>query len=220
MVAVTRELAAFVAGLRYESLPANVQERTRFLILDLVGNMLRGRHEAESTPPRLAAARALGLTGGSAAVFGDSQRYTPAGAALINGAMAHSLDFDDTHAAGTLHPGAPVIPASLAAAEMTGADGKTVMAAIVAGYETTCRLALALPGGDHYDRGYHPTATCGAFGAADAAGRVFGLTAAQMEDAFGIALECRKFCNASDDFGVDLFNGLCAIDDEISFRIH
>ena len=108
MVAVTRELAAFVAGLRYESLPANVQERTRFLILDLVGNMLRGRHEAESTPPLLAAARALGLTGGSAAVFGDSQRYTPAGAALINGAMAHSLDFDDTHAAGTLHPGAPV----------------------------------------------------------------------------------------------------------------
>jgi 2-methylcitrate dehydratase PrpD len=121
-------------------------------------------------------------------VFGDSQRYTPAGAALINGAMAHSLDFDDTHAAGTLHPGAPVIPAALAAAEMTGADGKTVMAAIVAGYETTCRLALALPGGDHYDRGYHPTATCGAFGAAAAAGRVFGLTAAQMEDAFGIAL--------------------------------
>jgi len=76
MVAVTKELAAFVAGLRYESLPASVQERTRFLILDLVGNMLRGRHEAESTPPLLAAARALGLTGGSAAVFGDSQRYT------------------------------------------------------------------------------------------------------------------------------------------------
>jgi 2-methylcitrate dehydratase PrpD len=188
MVAVTRELAAFVAGLRYESLPAAVQERTRFLILDLVGNMLRGRYEAESTPPLLAAARALGLTGGSAAVFGDSQRYTPAGAALINGAMAHSLDFDDTHAAGTLHPGAPVIPAALAAAEMTGADGKTVLAAIVAGYETTCRLALALPGGDHYDRGYHPTATCGAFGAAAAAGRVFGFTPAQMEDAFGIAL--------------------------------
>jgi 2-methylcitrate dehydratase PrpD len=104
MVAITRELATFVAGLRYESLPTTVQERTRFLILDLVGNMLRGRHEAESTPPLLAAARALGLTGGSAAVFGDSQRYTPAGAALINGAMAHSLDFDDTHAAGTLHP--------------------------------------------------------------------------------------------------------------------
>src|SRR5690606_20530059 len=108
--------------------------------------------------------------------------------ALVNGTTAHSLDFDDTHAAGTLHPGAPVIPAALAAAEMVGADGKTVLAAIVAGYEVTCRLALSLPGGDHYDRGYLPTATCGAVGAAAAAARVFGLSASQVEDAFGIAL--------------------------------
>jgi 2-methylcitrate dehydratase PrpD len=134
MAAVTRELAAFTAAIRYESLPAEVQERTRFLVLDLVGNMLRGRHDAESTGPLLAAVRALGLAAGGAAVFGDSARYTPAGAALVNGATAHSLDFDDTHAAGTLHPGAPVIPAALAAAEMVGADGKTLLAAIVAGY--------------------------------------------------------------------------------------
>ena len=110
------------------------------------------------------------------------------GAALLNGAFAHSLDFDDTHAAGTLHPGAPVIPAALAAAELTGASGADVIAAIVAGYEVTNRLAVALPGGDHYDRGYHPTATCGVFGAAAAAGRVMGLSAAQIADALGIAL--------------------------------
>jgi len=188
MAHVTRDLAAYVAGIQFDTLPADVRERTRFLVLDLVGNMVRGRHDAESTAPLIAAARALGLGAGSAAVFGDSARYTPAGAALLNGALAHSLDFDDTHAAGTLHPGAPVIPAALAAAEMVGADGRTVLGAIVAGYEVTCRLAVALPGGDHYDRGYHPTATCGAFGAAAAAARVFGLTAAQVEDAFGIAL--------------------------------
>jgi len=188
MAAVTQELAAFTAGIRFDALPEALTERTRFLVLDLVGNIVRGRHDAESTPPLLAAVRALGLAAGSSAVLGDPARYTPAGAALLNGALAHSLDFDDTHAAGTLHPGAPVIPAALAAAEMTGADGKTVLAAIVAGYEVTCRLALALPGGDHYDRGYHPTATCGAFGAAAAAARVFGLNAAGVADAFGIAL--------------------------------
>lgn len=188
MAQVTRDLAAYTAGIQFDALPADVKERTRFLVLDLVGNMVRGRHDAESTAPLIAAARALGLGAGSAAVFGDSARFTPAGAALLNGALAHSLDFDDTHAAGTLHPGAPVIPAALAAAEMVRADGRTVLGAIVAGYEVTCRLALALPGGDHYDRGYHPTATCGAFGAAAAAARVFGLTAAQVEDAFGIAL--------------------------------
>ncbi|MBX6374453.1 MAG: MmgE/PrpD family protein [Acetobacteraceae bacterium] len=185
---VTRELAAFVAGLQADRLSPELRERTRFLVLDLVGNIVRGRHDAESTAPLLAAARALGFGAGSSAVFGDSARYTPAGAALLNGALAHSLDFDDTHAAGSLHPGAPVIPAALAAAEMAGADGRTVLAGIVAGYEVTCRLALALPAGDHYDRGYHPTATCGAFGAAAAAARVFGLDAERVEHAFGIAL--------------------------------
>ena len=188
MPAITAELAAYCAGLDFASLPAAVQERTRFLVLDLVGNIVRGRHDAESTPALIAASRALGLAAGGSAVLGDSARYTPAGAAFLNGALAHSLDFDDTHAAGTLHPGAPVIPAALAAAEMVGADGRTVLLAIVAGYEVTCRLAVALPGGDHYDRGYHPTATCGAFGAAAAAARVFGLDAKGMQDAFGIAL--------------------------------
>ena len=188
MAAITEILAAYCANLKFADLSAEVQTRARFLALDLVGNMVRGRHDTESTPVLLNAARALGLAAGNAAVFGDNARYTPAGAALLNGAFAHSLDFDDTHAAGTLHPGAPVIPAAIAAAEMVGADGATVMAAIVAGYEVTCRLAVALPGGDHYDRGYHPTATCGAFGAAAAAARVFGLDAKGIENAFGIAL--------------------------------
>jgi 2-methylcitrate dehydratase PrpD len=188
MTAVTTELSAWCAGLTPASLPEPVLRRAAALTLDLVGNIVRARHDAESTPALIAAVRALGLCGGEATVFGDPTRYTPAGAALLNGALGHSLDFDDTHAAGSLHPGAPVIPAALAAAELTGASGAETLAAIVAGYEVTCRLALALPAGAHYDRGYHPTATCGAFGAAAAAGRVFGLDAAAIADAFGIAL--------------------------------
>jgi 2-methylcitrate dehydratase PrpD len=188
MTALTQRFAAYAAGIRHADLPAEVEARTRFLILDLVGNMVRGRVEAESSAPLVAAVRAMGLGAGQAAVFGEAARFAPAGAALLNGAFAHSLDFDDTHAAGSLHPGAPVIPAALAAAEMAGAKGAEVIAAIVAGYEVTNRLALALPAGDHYDRGYHPTATCGAFGAAAAAARVLGLDATRIEDAFGIVL--------------------------------
>ena len=190
--AVTATLAAFCAGLSSSKLPPEVVERTRFLILDLVGNMVRGRHDAESTPAVIRMAEALGFSGaaanGTARVFADPHGYTPAGAALVNGVMAHSLDFDDTHAAGTLHPGAPVIPSALAAAEMVGASGADVLAGIVAGYEVTCRLALALPAGEHYQRGFHPTATCGVFGSAAAAARVFGLDAAGVEAALGIAL--------------------------------
>jgi len=184
----TAQLAAYAASLRLADLPQEVVGRTRSMVLDLVGNIIRARHEAESTPALLAAARALGLASGNAGVFGCASRYTPAGAALLNGALGHSLDFDDTHAAGSLHPGAPVISAVIAAAEMVGATGADVMAAIVAGYEITCRIALALPAGDHYQRGFHPTATCGAFGAAAATCRVMGLSAETTAEAMGIAL--------------------------------
>lgn len=185
---ITTDLARYCSALRLADLPKDVVVRARFLVLDLVGNIVRARHDAESTPALLAATRALGLAAGNSGVFGDNARYTPAGAAFLNGAIAHSLDFDDTHAAGSLHPGAPVIPAALAAGEMVGASGADVLAAIVAGYEVTCRTALALPAGAHYDRGFHPTATCGVFGAAVAASRVFGLDAIKTEHAIGIAL--------------------------------
>jgi 2-methylcitrate dehydratase PrpD len=185
---VTGELSAFTANITLDAIPPEVVHRARFLVLDLVGNIVRARHDAESTTAFLATARALGMAAGNSGVFGDANRYTPAGAALLNGALGHSLDFDDTHAAASLHPGAPVIPAALAAGEMVGARGVDVLAAVIAGYEITCRVALALPAGAHYDRGFHPTATCGAFGAAGAAARVFGLNAEQVAGALGTVL--------------------------------
>ena len=185
---ITQELAQFSADITLDKVPKHVVDRARFLVLDLVGNIVRARHDAESTESFLAAARAMGMADGNFGVFGDTARYTPLGAAFLNGALAHSLDFDDTHAAGSLHPGAPVIPAAIAAGEMVGASGADVLAAIIAGYEITCRIALALPAGDHYNRGFHPTATCGAFGAAAAAGRVFGFNADQIAGALGTVL--------------------------------
>ncbi len=185
---VTSTLAEFVAATELAGLPPELVRRTEYLVLDLVGNAVRARREAESTPALLAAAAALGLAGGEASVFGDADRYTPAGAALINASLAHSLDFDDTHGQAIVHPGAPVIPAALAAAEMSGASGAETVAAIVAGYEVALRVALALPAGAHYDRGFHPSATCGAFGAAAAAARVFRLDPGGIASALGIAL--------------------------------
>jgi 2-methylcitrate dehydratase PrpD len=185
---VTSQISEFCAAIKLSALPSEVATRARFLVLDLVGNIVRARHDAESTHAFLSAVRAMGMATGNARVFGDAARYSPGGAAFLNGALAHSLDFDDTHAAGSLHPGAPVIPAALAAGEMVGASGADVLAAIIAGYEVTCRVALALPAGDHYDRGFHPTATCGAFGAAAAAARVFGLDADGVAGALGTVL--------------------------------
>ena len=80
---VTNALAGFAAGLTLGALPADVAGRARLLVLDLVGCIVRARHDAESTPPLMAAARALGVASGNNGVFGDCARYTPAGAASI-----------------------------------------------------------------------------------------------------------------------------------------
>jgi 2-methylcitrate dehydratase PrpD len=188
MTAVTRELAEFAAGISYDALPPDVRERVKAFCLDLVGIMVRARNDAESTPAMVSAAGHLGLSGGACTVVGDAKGYTPPGAAMLNGTLAHSLDFDDTHASSSLHPSAPIVPAAFAAAEMAGANGRDLIAAIVAGYEMQIRLCLGLDPAAHYDRGFHPTATCGAFGAAAAAGRLFRLDREGHANAFGIVL--------------------------------
>jgi len=197
MTAITRTLGEFVAGLTWDTVPAPVRERARLLVLDHVGIALRARHAAEVSPPMARALARLGQgspaagvdnadRGLCASVIGDAARYSPTAAALFNGALGHALDFDDTHAPASIHCGAPIIPAALAAAEMCGAGGKAVIAGVVAGFETQIRLSLALVPAEHYRRGFHPTPTCGVFGAAAAAAVVMGLDAEQVQDAFGL----------------------------------
>ena len=200
MTGITRRLAEFAAGIDFASLDSEVVERTRMLLMDQVGISIRGRNDAGLSASMAAALRHLGLGSGNASVIGDGAAYSPPAAALFNGNLGHSLDFDDTHASGSIHPSAPIVPAALAAAEMVGANGRTVVAAVVAGYEVQIRLSLALGPSDHYRQGFHPTPTCGVFGAAAAAGRVLGLEPSQMEDAFGL---CGSLAAGSMQFLVD-----------------
>ncbi|MBN8978871.1 MAG: MmgE/PrpD family protein, partial [Rhizobiales bacterium] len=184
----TAKLAAYVADLTYDAIPREVLERAKHLTLDFLGSAVRARREAESTPSLLGMLKALGLDhNGDATVVGDSKTWTPAVAALLNGALGHSLDFDDTHADSSLHPSAPVVPAAFAAGEMVNASGRDVLTAIVAGYEVCCRLGNALDPTSHYARGFHPTATAGTYGAAAAAAKLFGLTKEQIISAFGVS---------------------------------
>ena len=159
---LTMTLARFVADLRFDDLPPDVVTRAKALSMDLAGSIVRAGSEAESTPAILAAVRRMGLDGaGTAGVVGTGRFYAPPVAALLNGALGHSLDFDDTHADSSLHPSAPVVPAALAVGEAVGASGAEVVAAIIAGYEVCCRLGMALDPTAHYARGFHPTATAG-----------------------------------------------------------
>ena len=182
----TATLAGYVADLKFEDIPHEVLARAKVLTLDFLGSAIRARRDAESTPSLLKMLEALRGKGHST-VFGDSKTWTPAVAALLNGALGHSLDFDDTHADSSLHPSAPVVPAAFAVGEMVGASGRDVLTAIVAGYEVCCRLGNALDPTSHYARGFHPTATAGTYGATTAAAKLFGLSRQQIVSAFGVS---------------------------------
>lgn len=183
----TRRLAKHALSVRADRLPAAVIDKTKQCVLDLLGITIRAQHDCDSSGPvaTTVAELAAGARGANTAV-GHAESYPAHYAALLNGTYAHSLDFDDTHAKGSIHPGAPTIPAALAACEAAGTDGATFLAAVVAAYEVACRLSMALTPKVHYDRGFHPTATCGTFGAAAAASVAWGLSEEQLVNAFGV----------------------------------
>ena len=185
---MTEKFAEFCEQLKYEDLSPEVIKRTKLLILDTVGIIIRARHDAESTSSLVSAIDKLELSNGSCQVFSDNKTYSPSAAALLNGTLAHSLDFDDTHAEASLHSSAPILSAALAAAQMNKSSGQELITACVVGYEVQIRLGLAGGSSAHYKKGFHPSATCGIFGAAAAAGYLMGLTKEQYISAFGIAL--------------------------------
>ena len=185
---MTEKFAEFCEQLKYEDLSPEVIKRTKLLILDTVGIIIRARHDAGSTSRLVSATDKLEMSNGRCQVFSDKKTYSPSAAALLNGTLAHSLDFDDTHAEASLHSSAPILSAALAAAQMNKSSGQELITACVVGYEVQIRLGLAGGSSAHYKKGFHPSATCGIFGAAAAAGYLLGLTKEQYISAFGIAL--------------------------------
>tara|TARA_B110000027_G_scaffold70646_1_gene75518 strand:- start:1520 stop:2902 length:1383 start_codon:yes stop_codon:yes gene_type:complete len=188
MEKMTENFAEFCEDIKFDNLPLDVVKRTKLLILDTVGIIIRARHDAESTPSLVSSIEKLEMNNGSCQVFSDKNSYTPSAAALLNGTLAHSLDFDDTHAEASLHSSAPILSAALAAAQMKKSSGQELITACVLGYEIQIRLGLAGGSSAHYKKGFHPSATCGIFGAAAAAGYLVGLNKQQFISAFGIAL--------------------------------
>src|SRR5262245_12534926 len=182
---IALDLAEEAGALRSAALPPAVLARACDLLLDFLGVALGGSGEPSSIALRRGLRR-LGPAGDSV-VLGVAERLTAPHAALANGAAAHALEMDDTHQGGSIHLGAGVFPTVLAAAQLVGSAGDATLRAAVAGYEVAARLAMALGPAEQYARGFHPTGTCGAFGAATAAGLLLGLDAEGLCRALGIA---------------------------------
>jgi 2-methylcitrate dehydratase PrpD len=173
-------LAQFVIA---SSPPPEARRRAAAAFLDTIGVMLAGASE-----PASRAVQAILAAGaaGPCVVVGTSRRSDAANAALANGTAAHALDFDDMCFVSLAHPSAALVPAALAAAELTGASGRSMLDAYVAGFELEARLGQVM-NPRHYQRGWHCTSTLGTIGAAAAASRVLGLAVETCRHALGIA---------------------------------
>ena len=183
--APTREVAAWISGLRYEDLPQRTREVVRSALLDTLGCGVYGFNTSWAGL-LLEWARAGG-TGGECTVWGEAQpSLRAADAALVNGTASHAFELDDYHNA-KLHPGAVVVPAAVALAEKLGASGARLVTAIAAGYEVMIRSSLALNPSAARLRGWHLTGVCGPFGAAAACASLLGLDEEHTAWALGLA---------------------------------
>ena len=177
-------LTKFAHDLNWADVPQNSRSVLRLSLQDWVSVAMAGVDEPVSTAVRDLVLSEGGT--GTAFVFGSEQTLPMRAAALSNGSTSHALDYDDTHFLHIGHPSVVVFSATMAAAQQVGATGQAFLEAAMVAYETSCRIGAWL-GRDHYEAGFHMTATAGCFGAALGVGRLLGLTQDQMRAALGLA---------------------------------
>jgi len=172
-------LAAYMSAARTRALPDEVMERAKYHLLDTLAAMVSG----SELPPGQAAQRHIREHSGTgtATVVGTALIAQPIDAALANGMMAHADETDDSHNASRSHPGCAVVPAALAAGEMSGIDGTGLLRSVVLGYDIGTRVVMAMGGaGFSYESSLSTHSIAGTFGAAAAACCAVGLDTRRM----------------------------------------
>ncbi len=187
-------LCRFSHDLAFADIPPKVVHQAKLLVLDFLGIALAAcsteidkplRAMANAITGKIPASESTSYEFGPCSAIGEKNLMPASNAAFLNGALGHSLDFDDTHAKSIIHTAAPVVPAAFAGAEAFRKSGQDMIRACVAGFESEIRIGLAAPGKFHA-RGFHMTAIAGTFGAAIAYALQSGLSAERMNWALGI----------------------------------
>lgn len=176
-------LARFVAQTARERIPSAALTRAKHALIDVLGVTIAGSVEPVS---RIVAQHVAAMSRGGATVIAGGARVAAADAALANATAGHALDFDDSNFVLGGHPSVTLMPALLALAEERPSTGHDVLEAYVIGFEIATRLAHAVHF-EHYEKGWHPTATLGVFGVAAAAARLLRLSEGQVLHALALA---------------------------------
>ncbi len=180
---VSEKLAQYVAGFRYEDIPETTRDRAKLLILDAVGIALASTHY-DFAHRMLTGLRALD-EGGHSSLINLPGKLALRDAVIMNGALVHGLDYDDTHIRAIIHATASAFPCALGVSESVNAPGSTLLAAYVLGMEIATRISDAA-GGHLHDFGFHPTGIAAHFSCALQAGWLYGLTPHQLVMAQGL----------------------------------
>ena len=186
---LTAVWARFGARLAYDDLPDDVRATVRRLALDTFATTLAANTLGVGVPQLLAWARGAGGAP-EATLIGFRERLPAVSAAMVNGGMAHALNFDDTTAVGSGHLGPVTMPTAMAAAELRGgASGRELITALAAGAELMSRIGLALAGGQasFSESKPQPTQMPGYFAAAMSAAKMLRFTPEQTHSALGLA---------------------------------
>jgi len=183
---IAQKIAKLTRELNYGSLDESVLDKTKYLLLDYLGVAIRGSQtDSSQLVQRFLSANHTPTQG--IPVIGTKMRAEAPFAALANGTASHSLELDDVVNAASLHPAVTIMPAALSAACLAKCSGRELLEGIIAGYELTVKLGVALNPAAHYAQGFHPTGTCGTLGAALAAAKILKLDDDKIARAVGIA---------------------------------
>lgn len=185
---ILQELARFAATQTYDALPEEVRASVRQRILDSIGIQVSAdaEHLGDGIRDMIGSWGGAGQSG----VVGSRDLYPAPSAALLNGTLAHSLDFDDTHLPSVLHPSASIVPAAFAAVQAAGGTGKDLVLAIAIGLEICVRTGMGgyVDGVNvFFEKGWHATSICGAIGSAALGAKVLGLDETGIGHAMAIS---------------------------------
>ena len=181
---IARRLAESICSFTPAQITPRARGQAKSCILDTVGVALAG--VKEPCTEILRQVPGVGTAAGPCLILGSDERTSALDATLINGTASHALDYDDFSAIMGGHISVPLVPMLIALGEERGISGTDFITAYALGVEVEIRMARAV-NFHHYDKGWHPTATLGIFGATAAAARLLGLDTAKTATALGIA---------------------------------
>lgn len=154
-------------------------------VIDILGCIRAGVNTDVAVKAR-EGIRAMAPSNGAASVIGTGMKVAAPQAAFLNAVAGHALDFDDWEVQGNTHPTVVLLPALLAIAKPE-TSGRDLARAYLGGFEVIARMGEGM-NFEHYDMGWHSTATLGAPAAAAACCRLMGLSADATTNAMSFAI--------------------------------